>query len=134
MEGAARTRVVALVVLLAVSVPLGVVAAAGSGRGEEEWNGLRVERSQQLPEMLIYITDESANTPKRTNGRQTVTVECLDENGNVLASQDDPWPMTQTDGNTLSPHAHVPVDPAKIGDVTSCRLVGTKPLLKAGVS
>jgi hypothetical protein len=134
MEGAARTRVVALVVLLAVSVPLVVVAVAGSGGDEQESGELRVERSQQVPEMLIYITDESANTPGRTDGRRTVTVECLDENGDVLASQDDAWPMTQTDGNTLSPHAHVPVDPSKIGDVTSCRLVGTRPLLKAAVS
>ncbi len=135
MEGAARTRVVALVVILVVSVPLVVVAAAGSGGDDEQDVAeLRVERSTQLPEMLIYITDESANTPERTGGRSSVTVECMDADGRILASQDDPWPMTQTDGNTLSPHAHVPVDPAKIGDVTSCRLVGTKPLLKAGVS
>jgi hypothetical protein len=49
-------------------------------------------------------------------------------------SQVDPWPMTQTHGNTLSPHAHVPVDPARIGDVASCRLRGTKSLLKGAVS
>jgi hypothetical protein len=135
MEGAARTRVVALAVILAVSVPLGVVAVAGSGGEEEESSGeLRVERSTELPEMLIYITDESANTPERTDGRRSVRVECLDDDGNVIASQDDAWPMTQTDGNTLSPHAHVPVDPARIGEITSCRLRGTKPLLQADVS
>jgi hypothetical protein len=135
MEGPARTRLVALVVLLAVAVPLGVVAVAGSGGDDDTGNGeLRVERSTQLPEMLIYITDESANVPKRAGGRTSVTVECLDAEGEVIASQEDAWPMTQTDGNTLSPHAHVPVDQARIGDVTSCRLVGTKPLLKADVS
>jgi hypothetical protein len=135
MQGPARTRLVAIVVLLAVAVPLGVVAAAGSGGGDEADNGeLRVERSTQLPEMLIYIVDESANVPERAGGRTSVTVECVGADGQVLASQEDPWPMTQTDGNTLSPHAHVPVDAARIGDVTSCRLVGTKPLLQADVS
>jgi hypothetical protein len=135
MEGPARTRLVALVMLLAVAVPLGVIAAAGSGGGDEsEGAALRVERSTELPEMLIFITDESANTPERAGGRDSVTVECLDARGRVVAEQNDPWPMTETDGNTLSPHAHVPVDPALIGDVRSCRLRGTKPLLQADVS
>ena len=50
MEGPARTRLVALVVLLAVALPLGVVAVAGSGEGEEsEGAALRVERSTELP-------------------------------------------------------------------------------------
>jgi hypothetical protein len=136
MEGPARTRLVALVALLAVGVPLGVVAAAGTGGGDEAEgeSALRVERSTQIPEMLIYITDPEANTPERADGRRTVTVECLSADGQVLASQEDPWPMTQTDGNTLSPHAHVPVDPGTIGDVTRCRLQGTEPLLEAEVS
>jgi hypothetical protein len=135
VEGPARTRVVALVVLLAVSVPLTIVALAGSGESDEPEGGeLRVERSTELPEILIYITDESANTPERTGGRASVTVECVDESDRVLASQDEAWPMTQTDGNTLSPHAHVPVDPDQIGEIERCRIVGTKPLLAAGVS
>jgi hypothetical protein len=135
MEGPARTRLVAVVVLLAISLPLGIVAAAGSGGGGDKGSGeLRVERSTQFPEMLIYITDESANTLGRTGGRTSVTVECVDKDGNLIATQDDAWPMTQTDNNTFSPHAHVPVDPARINEVTSCRLIGTKPLLQADVS
>jgi hypothetical protein len=135
MEGAARTRLVALAVILAVAVPLGVVAAAGSGGGDDaEESELRVERSTEAPEMLIFITDPEANIPQRANGRRNVTVECVNENGQILASQVDPWPMTETDGNTLSPHAHVPVDPATIGEVASCRLRGTEPLLEAEVS
>jgi hypothetical protein len=136
MEGAARTRLVAVVILVAVGVPLGVLAVAGSGGGDDgkDESDIRVERSAEIPEMLIYITDPEANTPERADGRDTVTVECLDANGEVLASQEDPWPMTETDGNTLSPHAHVPVDPATIGDVTRCRLQGTEPLLEGEVS
>jgi hypothetical protein len=136
MEGTARTRLVAVVILVAVGVPLGVLAVAGSGGGNEgeEESAIRVERSTEIPEMLIYITDPEANTPERADGRDTVTVECLDASGQVVASQEDPWPMTETDGNTLSPHAHVPVNPAAIGDVTSCRLQGTEPLLEGDVS
>lgn len=63
-----------------------------------------------------------------------MTVECVDADGFVLASQDQAWPMTQTDAGEFSPHAHVPVNPARIGDVASCRLRGTKPLLGAEVS
>src|SRR5688572_16831355 len=126
MEAAARTRVVALVVLLVVSVPLVFVALAGSGGDDEEGAELRVERSTEAPEMLIFITEESANTPGRAGGRRSVRVECLDEDGRVIASQDDPWPMTETDGNRLSPHAHVPVSPDRIGEIASCRLSGTK--------
>jgi hypothetical protein len=135
MEGPARTRLVALVVLLAGAVPLAVLAATGSGGEDEQQDtALLVERSTELPEMLIYITDESVNTPRRTGGRRSVTVECVDAEGRVLATQVDPWPMTETDGNKLSPHSHVPVNPARIAEVESCRLRGTRPLLAADVS
>ena len=93
-----------------------------------------MERSTAAPEMLIFITDAAANTPERAAGRSSVRVECLDAEGQIVASQVDPWPMTQTDGNTLSPHAHVRVAPARIGEVASCRLRGTKPVLQDGAS
>ena len=135
MEEATRTRLIAVVVILAVAVPLGLVAAAGSGDDEDEGpNPIRVELSTELPEVLIYIDDESVNTPDRTNGRRSVTVECVDADGLVIASQDDAWPMVQTDAGTLAPHAHIPVNPARIRDVAKCRLKGTKPLLQADVS
>jgi hypothetical protein len=134
MEAAARTRVVAAGVILAAAIPLGVVAAAGSGGGEEPADtGMRVERSTEMPEMLIYLDDDEVNNPERTGGRRTVRVECLDTDGLVVASQAESWPMTETDAGTLSPHAHVPVNPARIADVESCRVVGTKPLLEAEV-
>ena len=113
-----------------------MIAAAGGGGddNEDEPAALRVERSTQLPEMLLYIDDESANQPERAGGRKQVTVECLDAEGVVLAAQEESWPMTETDGNTLAPHAHVPVNPARIGQVESCRISGTDPLLEGPVS
>ena len=135
MQGADRTRLIAVAVLLAVAIPLVVIAAAGGGDGDEEGAPpLRVERSNQLPEMLLYIDDESVNKPARAGGRREVRVECLDADGVVLASQAEVWPMTQTDGNTLAPHAHIPVNPGRIGDVVSCRISGTDPLLAGDVS
>ncbi|MET0510912.1 MAG: hypothetical protein ABW135_04460 [Thermoleophilaceae bacterium] len=80
--------------------------------------------------MLIYIDHASANRSERAAGRARVTIECVDSDGVVLASQEEPWPMTQTDGSTLAPHAHLPVNPARIGDVVSCRIKGTDPLLE----
>ncbi len=133
MEGAARTRLVALVVLLAVAVPLGVVAAAGSGGGDDaEESTLRVERSPELPEVLVYV-EPDANTPERARG-QTVRVECVDSGGGVIAGQVEQWPFTDTDQGTLDPHTHVPVNPDRIGDLERCRLRGTKPLLAAPLS
>jgi hypothetical protein len=134
MEGPARTRLVALVVLLAVAAPLTIIAVVGSGGGDDdEETGLRVERSPDVSELIVYLTPE-ANTPERAGGRVSVTVECLDTGGRVLKSQDEAWPLTETDGNTLDPHAHVPVNPARINDVERCRVRPADPPLEGPVS
>ena len=134
MERPARTRLIGVLVLLAVSVALVVVLAVSGGgdedEGEEPKPALRVERSPEFSEMLIYIDDASANRSERAAGRARVTIECVDSDGLVLASQEEPWPMTQTDSSTFAPHAHLPVNPARIGDVVSCRIRGTDPLLE----
>jgi hypothetical protein len=135
MEGAARTRLVALVMLLAVSVPLTIVAVVGSGGGDEEEGeaGIRIERSPNMPEMVVFMTPEG-NTPERTGGRKSVTVECLDTAGRVLSRQDETWPFTDTDRGTLDPHVHVPVNPARINDVARCRVLPADPPLEGPVS
>jgi hypothetical protein len=133
MEGPARTRIVALVVLLAVAVPLVILAAVGSGGDDEEDGGLRVERSVELPELRVFVAPDD-NTAERAGGRGSVTVECLGPEGGVLASVSSPWPFTDTDDGTLDPHAHVPVNPERLNDVESCRLRRTEPLLEGPVS
>lgn len=132
MDRPARTRLVALAVLLAVSVPLVIVAASGRGGEDEPKDSLRVERSTQRSELILYLTFE-LNRPKRAGNRGTVTVECLDADGRVLATQQERWPFTDTDQGTLDPHTHLPLDPAQIGDVERCRLDGTEPLLEGPV-
>jgi hypothetical protein len=134
MEGSARTRLVALVVLVAIAVPLVIVAVAGGGGDDEhEPSGLRVERSTELPELIVYI-EAGQNTPERSGGRTTVTVECVAADGRVVASRDEPWPFSDTDQGTLDPHTHMAVGPARIGEVESCRVKGTEPLLGGPVS
>jgi hypothetical protein len=134
MESPARTRLVALVVLLAVAVSLTIVAAVGSGGGDDEEDaGLRVERSPDLPELLVYLSPD-VNTPERTGGRRSVVVECLDTGGGVVSRQDEAWPFRDTDQNTLDPHAHVPVDPARIDDIERCRVRPADPPLEGPVS
>jgi hypothetical protein len=133
MEGAARTRLVTLVVLLVVAVPLTIVAVAGSGGSDDEGGELRVERSVEVPEVRVFVTPD-ANRAERAGGQATVTVECLDRDGAVVASQPAPWPFTDTDDGTLDPHTHVPVDPERLNDLARCRLLRTKPPLAGPVS
>ena len=133
MEGPARTRLVALVVLLAVALPLTIVAALGSGGGDdEEETGLRAERSPDIPELRVFL-DPEVNTPERAGGRASVIVECLDEAGAVVARSDEPFPFTDTDDDTLDPHVHLPVNPARIGEVMRCRVRPSDPPLEGPV-
>jgi hypothetical protein len=133
MEGPARTRLVALVVLLALSIPLTIVAVAGSGGGDdEEEASLWVERSPDLPELRVFL-DPAVNMRERAGGRSSVVVECLDEADGVVARSDEPFPFTDTDQNTLDPHVHLPVDPARINDVVRCRVRPAQPPLEGSV-
>jgi hypothetical protein len=134
MEGPARTRLVALVVLLAVALPLTVVALIGSGGGDEEPEpgDLRVERSPELPELIVMLKPD-ANTPGRAEGRSTVAVHCYDANGQVIARSDEAWPFTDTDQNTRDPHVHIPVNPVRINDVERCRIRPASPPLEGPV-
>jgi hypothetical protein len=133
MEGPARTRLVAVAVLLALAVPLTIVAVAGSGGGDEEDSAVTVERSAEAPELLVFLKPE-VNKPGRAEGSTSVTVECVDTGGRVVGSKVESWPFTDTDQNTLDPHAHVPVNPARINDVARCRVSGAKPPLAGPVS
>jgi hypothetical protein len=135
MEGPARTRLVALVVLLVVALPLVIVAVAGSGGGDDdqEETSLRVERSTEASELVVFVTPD-VNTPERTGGRRDVIVECLDPDGRVVARQDEPWPFTDTDQNTLDPHVHMPVNPARIDEVERCRVRDAEPPLEGPVA
>ena len=133
MEGASRTRLVALAVLVAVSVPLVIVALAGGGDDpdSERPAGLRLERTPgDLPEITVYLEDRSLNEPATAGGAATVILECMDADGQVLTSRPERWPFTDTDEGTLDPHAHVAMNPELLDRIARCRLKGTDPPLE----
>lgn len=134
MAPESRTRLVALAVLLAVSVPLVVIAAAGGGSdAPTPPAGLRIEPSAQgLPEVVIYREDRRVNEPETTGGARRVAVECMDRAGAVVFSGRERWPFSDTDGGAFDPHVHVFVDPAVVGTIARCRLKGTDPPLEGG--
>ena len=132
MEGASRTRLVALAVLLAVSVPLVVIAAAGGGAGDGAGTGLRVEPSPQgLPILVIYLEDADDNQPATNHGKRVVAIECLDESDEVVFTGEEAWPFSDTDGGIYNPHVHMMVRPsAAIEQIVRCRLRNTDPPLE----
>jgi hypothetical protein len=134
MEPASRTRLVALAVLLAISVPLVVIAAGGGGSEDTaEDGGLRVEPSKQgLPEVVLYLEDAAVNTPETTGGANEVRIACTDRGGAVVFRGAERWPFSDTDGGEFDPHVHVAVDPAVLGKISRCSLVGTDPPVEGG--
>jgi hypothetical protein len=133
MEPASRTRLIALAVLLAISVPLIVIAAAGGGSDGGARDGIRVEPSNRgLPEIVIYLEDPDVNTPETADGGKRVTVECTNRAGAVVFTGRERWPFRDTDGGVFDPHVHVAVEPSLLGTIARCKLKGTDPLLEGG--
>ncbi len=133
MEPAARTRLVALAVLLAISVPLIVIAVAGGGSDEGGGDALRVEPSNRgLPEVVLYLEELDLNTPETAGGANRVEVECSDRDGAVVLRGAERWPFTDTDGGQFDPHVHVTADASVLGTVSRCRLLGTDPAIEGG--
>ncbi len=125
MDGGARTRLIALVVLLAVATPLVIVAVSSSGddEGGSAKPSLRTERQPgATSEVVVYVEDPSANTSAAVGGEKTVTVECLDSRDEVVFSSIHAWPFTDTDDGTLDPHQHLDIDEGTVDSVVSCRL------------
>ena len=135
MEGRARTVLVVIVVLLVVGVPVAALFASG---GDDKPSptppepGLRLELSTSSRELLVYV-EPAANAPGRAGGARSVTLRCVDAAGRLVAGQDEAWPFADTDSNTLDPHAHVPLDAGRMGEIRSCRLVGTDPQLEGAL-
>ena len=127
----ARSRRAAAVVAVAAAAVL--VAVALATRGGEEADALRVERAPTGAEVVVYLEDREANVPDAAAGATSVMLECLDRAGAVLMRAAQAWPLTDTDGGTLDPHAHMPLDPDRLARVDRCRLKGTDPVLEGGV-
>ncbi len=110
MEGSNRTRIVALAVLLAISVPLIVIAVAGGGSDDGDGGPARGARAgdtrgRDLPR------GPGVNDPATNQGRTRVRVQCLDRGGTVIFRGAERWPFSDTDGGRFDPHVHVLVGP-----------------------
>jgi hypothetical protein len=127
------TVLAAAVIALVLIVPL-VLLFAGGGSDDDgtEAHGsdLRVER---FGSELVVSVEPADNVPERAGGARSVTLRCVDSDDQLVAAQDEAWPFTDTDGDTLNPHAHVPLDPGRQALVRSCRLIGTEPLLEGAL-
>jgi len=129
VEGGSRTRLVALAVLLAISIPLTVIAVAGSG-SDDSSRGLRVEQARGVSQLVIYVEDPSDNTLETNGGREQVAVECFGPDDAVVFESRAVWPFRDTDGGKFDPHVHLAIDPAVLASVERCRLKGTDPPLE----
>jgi hypothetical protein len=129
MKGASRTRLVALVVVLAISVAL-VAVALSSGGDDPEPAGLRVERTPGVAEIVVYVEDLDANRRDTADGAARITLECVDSDARVVWSSREFWPFTETDDGTFDPHVHLRMPPARVERIERCRLKDTDPPLE----
>jgi hypothetical protein len=129
MEAASRTRLVALAAVLAVSAAL-VAVALSSGGDDEQPGGLRVERTPDAAEVVVYVEDLDANRAETADGAARITLECVDLDGQVVWSSREAWPFLETDEGTLDPHVHLTMEPAVIDRIDRCRLKDTDPPLE----
>lgn len=131
MEAAARTRLVALAVLVAVLLPLVLIALPRDGDdARARPGGLRVERTPGLAELTIYVEDSGLNEPATAGGATEVTLECVDADENVVHTAGEAWPFADTDDGTLDPHVHVGMEEEMIERIVRCSLTGTDPPLE----
>jgi hypothetical protein len=133
VEGRSRILWIVLTVLVAVAVPL-VVLALASGGGEEsdepDTASIKVERARGLPEIVVYVEDPDLNVPETARGRKRVTVECLNTADAVIYGRGYAWPFTDTDNGLLDPHVHLEMAPGQLDRVSRCRVTGTRPRLE----
>jgi hypothetical protein len=127
--------VASIVVALILIVPLVLLFAGGGGDDPERQTraagAMRVERfGAGVPELIVSV-EPAANVPARAGGARSVTLRCMDADGQPVISQDEAWPFTDTDGDTLNPHTHVTLDANQLELVSRCRLIGTEPPLEA---
>jgi hypothetical protein len=130
MEAAARMRLAALAVLLAVLVPLVVIAVSSGGGADGAPAGLQVERTPGVPEVIVYVEDPEVNRTDTAGGAVRVTLQCLDRDGEVVWRSREEWPFTDTDRGTLDPHVHLAMAATVVDRVARCRLKDTDPPLE----
>ena len=116
-----------------------LVAACGSGDEETADSGgatttteadapLRVEAAEgpRGTELVVYVIDEAANTPRSAGGRRKIELRCFDKARAILVREPHRWPFTDTDHGLTDPHVHQRIPRTKATQVTRCELEGTR--------
>lgn len=122
----------ALIVIL-ITAPL-VAWTASSLVGADE-KSLVVERwtnDAGGAELILSLEDEELNTLETTNGKNVVSLECVDEEGVVLLAATAKWPFVVDPGYEY-PHAHQTATREQLQRADSCSLRGTRVPLEADV-
>jgi hypothetical protein len=134
LDGRVRTVLAAIAVALVLVIPLVLLFAGGGDDGDESpeqsGSGLLIER---FGTELLVTVEPADNVAERAGGARSVRLRCVDADDQLVAAQDEAWPFADTDGGTLKPHAHVPLEAAQQERVSTCRLVGTEPLLEGSL-
>jgi hypothetical protein len=121
-----------IVILALVAVPLAIWAATSGGSDSKEKQGLLVERSVSVtgaPELVISLVGGGVEVTTPTD---TVRIECMDKDGNVIIKGTQPWPFVEEPGYPYA-HVHQSDSPEKIQGARRCRVLGTNTRLEAGV-
>lgn len=116
-----------------------LMAACGSGDDDTAESGagktkpkadapLRVEAAEgpRGTELIVYVIDEAANTPRSAGGRKKVELRCFDKARGVLVEEAHRWPFTDTDHGLTDAHVHQRVPRTKATQVSRCELEGTR--------
>jgi hypothetical protein len=120
-----------IVILVLVAAPLTIWAATSGGSGDEDKQGLIVERGVSItgaPELILSI----AGKVQVTTGASSVRIECVDKDGEVILKASQPWPFIEEPGYPY-PHIHQADSPEKIEGARRCRVLGTDARLEAEV-
>ena len=120
-----------IVIVTLVVAPLAIWAATSGGSGDDDKQGLIVERGASTtgePELILSI----AGDVNVKNGASSVTVECLDKDGKVLIKGTQPWPFIEEPGYPY-PHVHQVDSPEKVEGARRCRVLGTDTRLESAV-
>jgi hypothetical protein len=126
-----RRHAPVIVIVLLVVAPLAIWAATSGGSGEDDKQGLIVERGVSItgePELVLSI----AGDVQVRSGASSVAIECVDKDGKVLIKGTQPWPFVEETGYPY-PHAHQVAPPEKVEGARRCRVLGTEARLTAEV-
>ena len=131
----AKVKTIGRGALIVVVITLPLIVWAGSSGGEDDREGLIVERATSrtgAPEFIVSLADAKMNKLATNNGNRSVRVECRGDEGEVVLDAKQKWPFINEPGYDY-PHAHQPASREQLQEADRCRLRGPRVPLEADV-